>query len=87
VTFGVAGLSNGTPYKVRIAVADLGADSTKPPRASVEFENQASGARELVTQSLGLRALRPGVYLLTVTVTAGDRSIKRERRVTIVAPR
>jgi len=24
---------------------------------------------------------------LTVTVTAGDRSIKRERRVTIVAPR
>jgi hypothetical protein len=87
VGFELAGLPAGTAYKTRIAVADLGADSTRPPRASVEFDNQASGTRELVSQSLGLRALRPGVYLLTVTVTAGDRSIKRERRVTIAAAR
>jgi hypothetical protein len=87
IGFELAGLAAGTPYKTKIAVADLGADRTRPPRASVEFDNQASGARELVTQSLGLRALRPGVYLLTVTVTAGDRSIRRERRVTIVAGR
>jgi hypothetical protein len=83
VGFEMEGLPAGTPYKVKIAIADLGADSTRPPRASVEFENQASGTRELVTQSLGLRALRPGRYLLTVTVTAGDRSIRRERRITI----
>jgi hypothetical protein len=87
VGFELAGLPAGTAYKTRIAVADLGADSTRPPRASVEFDNQASGTRELVSQSLGLRSLRPGVYLLTVTVTAGDRSIKRERRVTIAAAR
>jgi GWxTD domain-containing protein len=83
VGFEMEGLPAGQAYKVKIAVADLGADSTRPPRASVEFENQASGTRELVTQSLGLRALRPGRYLLTVTVTAGDRSIRRERRITI----
>jgi len=83
VGFEMEGLAAGTAYKVKIAIADLGADSTRPPRASVEFENQASGTRELVTQSLGLRALRPGRYLLTVTVTAGDRSIRRERRITI----
>jgi hypothetical protein len=83
VGFEMEGLPAGIGYKVKIAVADLGADSTQPPRASVEFENQASGTRELVTQSLNLRTLRPGRYLLTVTVTAGDRSIRRERRITI----
>jgi len=87
VGFEMEGLPAGTAYKVKIAVADLGADSTQPPRASVEFENQASGTRELVTQSLGLRTLRPGRYLLTVTVTAGDRSIRRERRITIAQTR
>ena len=87
VGFEMEGLAAGTGYKVKIAIADLGADSTQPPRASVEFENQASGTRELVTQSLGLRTLRPGRYLLTVTVTAGDRSIRRERRITIAQAR
>ncbi len=83
VGFEMEGLAAGTAYKVKFAIADLGADSTRPPRASVEFENQASGTRELVSQSMALRALRPGRYLLTVTVTAGDRSIRRERRITI----
>jgi hypothetical protein len=87
VGFELSGLETAVPYKVKIAIADLEADSTKPPRASVEFENQASGTRELVTQSLGLRTLRPGRYLLTVTVTAGDRSIRRERRITIARGR
>jgi hypothetical protein len=41
VGFELAGLPAGTAYKTRIAVADLGADSTRPPRASVEFDNQA----------------------------------------------
>ena len=87
INFEVSGLSAGQPYKVRIGIADLGADTTQPPKASVEFDNQASGARELVTQSLGLRSLRPGRYLLTATVSAGDRVIRRERRVTVTAAR
>ncbi len=87
IGFELAGLPAGQPYKVRIGIADLGADTTTPPRASVEFDNQASGARELVTQSLGLRSLRPGRYLLTATVTAGERILRRERRVTVTAAR
>ena len=83
INFEVSGLSAGQPYKVRIGIADLGADTTQPPKAAVEFANQASGARELVTQSLGLRSLRPGRYLLTATVTVGDRVLRRERRVTV----
>jgi GWxTD domain-containing protein len=87
IGFELAGLPSGQPYKVRIGIADLGADTTQPPKASVEFENQASGSRELVTQSLGLRGLRPGRYLLTTTVSMGDRVIRRERRITIGAAR
>ena len=85
IGFELAGLPAGQPYKVRIGIADLGADTTQPPKASVEFDNQASGARELVTQSLGLRSLRPGRYLLTATATVGDRVLRRDRRVTVTA--
>jgi len=87
IGFELSGINAGSPYKVRIAIADLGADSTRPPRAAVEFENLGSGNRELVSQSLGLRTLRPGRYLLTVTVTDGDRSLRRERRIMIVRDR
>jgi hypothetical protein len=52
----------------------------------VEFENQASGVRELVSQSLGLRSLKPGRYLLTAVVTTPDGVLRRERRITIAAP-
>lgn len=86
VGFELAGLPAGTSYKVRIGIADLGADSTRPAKASVEFENQASGARELIAQSLGLGALKPGRYLLTATVTSPAGVLRRERRITIAAP-
>ncbi len=86
INFEVSGLSTGEAYKIRIGLADLGADSTTPPKASVEFENQASGARELVTQSLSLRGVRPGRYLLTATITSVDKVIRRERRITVAAP-
>ena len=86
IGFELAGLPAGQPYKVRIGLADFGADSTTPPKASVEFENQASGARELVTQSLSLRGVRPGRYLLTATITSVDKVIRRERRITVAAP-
>ena len=85
INFQVSGLPAGQPYKVRIGLADLGADSTTPPKASVEFENQASGARELVTQSLSLRGVRPGKYLLTATITSVDKVLRRERRITVAA--
>jgi hypothetical protein len=85
IGFELAGVPAGQPYKVRIALADLGADSTTPPKASVEFENQASGARELVTQSLSLRGVRPGRYLLTATITADGKAIRRERRISVAA--
>ena len=67
--------------------ADLRADSTTPPKASVQFENQASGARELVSESLSLRGVRPGRYLLTATITAGSKVIRRERRITVAGAR
>lgn len=85
IGFELGGLAAGTSYKVRIGISDLGADSTAPAKASVEFENQASGTRELVSQSLGLRALRPGRYLLTATVTTPNGVLHRDRRITIVA--
>ncbi|MEP6745572.1 MAG: hypothetical protein ABJB33_08760, partial [Gemmatimonadota bacterium] len=87
LAFDLGGLTPGQRYKVRIGIADLGADSTRPPRAAVEFENQASGARELITQSLNLRTLRPGRYLLTATIISGDSTIRRERRITVAAAR
>ena len=83
VGFELGGLPAGSAYKVRIGISDLGADSTAPAKASVEFENQASGAREFVAQSLGLRSLKPGRYLLTVTVTTPAGVLKRDRRITI----
>lgn len=83
IAFDLVGLAADSPYHVRVGVADLGADSTRPPRASVEFEARASGGRGLVSQHIALGALRPGRYLLTVTVTAGDRSVRRERRITV----
>jgi GWxTD domain-containing protein len=83
IGFELAGLPAGQSYKVRIGLADLGADSTRPPKASVEFENQATGARELVSQSLSLRGVKPGRYLLTATITSGGKAIRRERRITV----
>jgi GWxTD domain-containing protein len=87
IAFEVDGLRAGDRYRVRLSIADIGADSTAPPRASVEFENQASGGREFITQSLGLRTIRPGRYLLTATVQSGDQVIRRERRITVVRAR
>lgn len=83
VGFELAGLPPGSAYKVRIGISDLGADTTRPARASVEFENQASGGREFISQELGLRALKPGRYLLTATITSGATVLHRERRITI----
>jgi hypothetical protein len=83
IGFELAGVPAGEPYKVRIGLADLGADSTTPPKASVEFENVASGARELVSQSLNLRGVKPGRYLLIATITSGGKAIRRERRITV----
>ena len=87
IGFELGGVPPGTPYKVRLGISDIGADSTTPPRASVEFDQQASGGREFVSQSLGLRTLRPGRYLLTATVTVGDTVLRRERRITVVGAR
>ena len=87
IGFELGGVAPGTAYKVRLGVADIGADSTTPPKASVEFENQASGGREFVTQSLVLRTLRPGRYLLTATVIIGDTVLRREKRITVVQAR
>lgn len=84
IAFDVGGLHPGGSYQVQIGIADLGADTTRPPNAAISFENQATGPREFISQQLGLRALKPGKYLLTATVTAGNRSIRRERRITIV---
>lgn len=87
IGFELGGIAPGTGYKVRLGISDIGADSTTPPKASVEFENQASGGREFVSQSLGLRTLRPGRYLLTATVMVGDQVLRREKRITVAAPR
>ena len=87
IGFELGGIAPGTPYKVRLGIGDIGADSTTPPKASVEFENQASGGREFVTQSLVLRTLRPGRYLLTATVIIGDTVLRREKRITVVQAR
>lgn len=86
IAFDLGGLRPSQGYRVRLGISDIGADSTTPPKASVEFERSASASRELVTQSLGLHTLRPGRYLLSVTVTVGDRVLQRSRRITIVAP-
>jgi len=83
LAFDVEGTTPGSSYDVRIAIADLGADTTKPPRASVQFQRQATTTWEFVSQSIGLNALRPGRYLLTVTVTSGEHSVRRERRITV----
>lgn len=85
VGFEFAGLPAGTPFEVRTAITDLGADSTRPPEAAVRFSRIAAGRRELVVQHVALRGLKPGLYLLTTWVTAGDRMLRRERRITIVA--
>ncbi|MBW8772419.1 MAG: GWxTD domain-containing protein [Gemmatimonadetes bacterium] len=86
VSFEVSGLAAGRSYRIRIGLGDIGADSAAPPKASVEFEAVASGAREWVSQTLSLKGVRPGRYLMTVTVTDGDRSDRRERRITVTAP-
>jgi hypothetical protein len=86
IAFDIGGLTPGTAYKVRIGIADLGADTLAPPKAAVEFENRAEGPRTFLQQSLALRALKPGIYLLSATVSSEGRSIRRDRRITIAAP-
>jgi hypothetical protein len=87
INFELSGLAGGAPYNVRLGISAIGDDSTTPPKASVEFANQASGGREFVSQSLVLRTLRPGRYLLTATVTIGDTVLRREKRITVVQAR
>ena len=83
LTLEAGGLAPGNPYAVRIAVGDLGADSTKPPKASVEASFTAHDPLETIAQSIDLHALKPGRYLLSVTVTANGASVRRDRRITI----
>ena len=84
LTLEAGGLTPGSPYAVRIAVGDLGADSTKPPKASVEASFAAHDSIETISQSIDLHALKPGRYLLSVTVTSNGASVRRDRRITIV---
>lgn len=75
------------PGPLLAAVVPLLLAAHLAPKASVEFEAQASGVREMVSQSLDLRGVRPGRYLLTGTITAGDQVGRRERRITVAASR
>ncbi len=87
LTYEVGGLQDGRAYTV---VTSIRKGEDKPdarPQLQVGFEFTPAQGYELVRRELGLANLKPGTYLLTVTVReqGSDREVHRTRALNILA--
>ncbi|HEU4700770.1 MAG TPA: hypothetical protein VFS40_16425, partial [Gemmatimonadales bacterium] len=84
----LAGTRAGGRYRTTVELARLGGGGGKgKDRVSLGFTDVAEGGALAVQRTLALDGLVPGRYLLTLTVQedGSDRSLTRERIVTVVA--
>lgn len=77
----IGGLNAGSTYQVTSSVRQARSDPQKKPEVQSGFEIAASGPYQAVTRGIGLANLKPGAYLLEVTVTevGSTRSVTRRR--------
>lgn len=80
--FELRGLDAGVGYHTVIELRTLDARSRDLIR--IESSDRATGPTTTVRKTLGLALVKPGDYRLTVTITAGTRSVTRDRRILIV---
>ncbi|MFN8651298.1 MAG: tetratricopeptide repeat protein [Gemmatimonadales bacterium] len=82
----VGGLTGGGSYQVTTAVRKADADPKDKPALQSTFALTASAPYQLVTRGIGLANLKPGSYLLEVTVKeAGTtREVTRRRSLNIL---
>lgn len=69
---------------IQTTVDIAAADSSKGRnRAASTFTGQAQGARQSERREIGLGGLKPGAYVLTVTVHAGGGTVARAASIVI----
>ncbi len=74
VYYQIGGLDVDSTYDTRLAVYDADAAAGSPPRLTLSFHATAQRTWMETSQKLGLAQLKPGAYLLRVSVTSGGES-------------
>jgi tetratricopeptide (TPR) repeat protein len=82
----VGGLNPGTSYQVTTSVRKADDDARAKPAVQSGFELAATAGYQQVNRGLGLSNLKPGAYVLQVTVTevGSDREVSRRRALNIL---
>lgn len=82
----VGGLKSGGSYQVSTAVRKADADPRDKPAVQASFAITATGSYQQVTRGIGLANLKPGAYLLEVTVkeAGSSREVTRRRSLNIL---
>ncbi len=82
----VGGLRLGKEYQVTTSVRKAGARPQDKPAVQSSFTLAATGPYQQVTRGVGLANLKPGAYLLEVTVreTGTEREVTRRRALNIL---
>jgi tetratricopeptide (TPR) repeat protein len=93
VYYEVHGLAEGSPYRSRLEVKKEGGGSIfgffkrlfggGGPPVSLRFDGVASGATTRILQSVDISALKPGQYVLRVTVEDPQNNQRIEREATL----
>ncbi len=82
----VGGLLKGQQYEVTLAVRKPEDKATTKPLTTVSFSFTAEAEYQQVNRGIGLQQVKPGQYLLQVTVkeTGTDRSVTRMRALNVL---
>lgn len=82
----IGGLNPGTAYQITMAVKKADDDAKAKPAVQSGFELTATAGYQQVTRGLGLSNLKPGAYMLLVTVkeAGSDREVTRRRALNIL---
>lgn len=82
----VGGLAAGRKYSVTSTVRKAEDKPTARPQLQVAFDFTASAPYERVSRGLGLANLKPGAYVLSVSVeeSGTDRQVRRERALNVL---
>lgn len=82
----VGGLTEGGSYQVTTSVRKADSDPKDKPAVQSTFTLTATGLYQAVTRGLGLANLKPGSYLLEVSVkeSGTDRDVTRRRSLNIL---
>jgi tetratricopeptide (TPR) repeat protein len=84
----IGGLTTGAAYQIVTAVRKADDKPTAKPQVQVGFEITAGAEYERVHRSLGLGGLKPGAYVLIVTVAeAGSGQVARRERALNILPK